>query len=192
MNKIFCWCYCRMSEFEQFLSTSGLSTKAWGPSGWFFLFSCVMGGFPPKIDSNNLEHTEIQQQFRNMFLSLGYTMPCIFCRQSYLEFYQQLPIDNFLSGRIELMRWLYQMRDLVNQKLIAQERDCYNTEKKRLKQLFHTAKITKRDYYWRVEQARKETLYTKPSPPFEEVLAKYEQFRAVCSKRAKTCSLPKK
>lgn len=180
-----------MTEFEQFLSKSGLSTKAWGPSGWFFLFSCVMGGFPGRIDPNNNEHVEIQQQFRNMFISLGYTMPCIFCRQSYQQFYKQLPIDNFLSGRIELMRWLYQLRDLVNKKLIKQERECYNTEKKRLKQLYHNAKISKREYYWKVEQAKK-GLYTKPSPPFEQVLAKYEQFRAVCSKRTKTCALPKK
>uniref|UniRef100_A0A6C0H6S3 thiol oxidase n=1 Tax=viral metagenome TaxID=1070528 RepID=A0A6C0H6S3_9ZZZZ len=180
-----------MIEFEQFLSTSGLSTKAWGPSGWYFLFSCVIGGYPPQIVTSNPEHLEIQQHFRNLFLSLGYTMPCIFCRQSYQQFYQQLPIDNFLSGRIELMHWLYQMRDLVNQKLIIQEQKCYNTEKKRLKQLFHNAKISKREYYWRIERAKKETLYTKPSPPFEHVLTKYEQFRAVCSKRAKTCSLPK-
>jgi hypothetical protein len=179
-----------MDNFNSFLSTSGLSTKAWGPSGWFFLFSCVMGGYPPHIDLRNPEHLEVQEQFRNMFISLGYTMPCIFCRQSYKAFYQQLPIDNFLSGRIELMRWLYQMRDLVNQKLIGQERQCYNTEKKRLKRKYKNQELNKREYYWRLNKAKQEILFTKPSPPFEQVLAKYERFRAICSTRAKTCSLP--
>lgn len=177
-------------DVESFHSTSGLSTKSWGPSGWFFLFSCIMGGYPPYIDNNNPEHIEIRQHFRNMFYSLGYTMPCIFCRQSYKTFYQQLPIDKFLTGRIQLMHWLYQIRDFVNQKLIGQEQSCYNTEKKRLKYLYHDNKISKREYFSRLKKLQKETLYTSPSPPFEHVLLRYEQFRAVCSKKTKTCALP--
>ena len=63
-----------------------------------------------------------------MLLSLGYTMPCIYCRESFKKFCKELPIESSLSGRIELMRWLYDLRNKVNEKLIAQEKKCYNDE----------------------------------------------------------------
>ena len=110
-------------EYTSYLSTSGLATKSWGPSGWMFLFSCVMGGYPPVIDNKNPEHLKTKKHFKNMFESLGYTMPCIFCRDSFKVFYKELPIDNFLSNRIDLMKWLYLIRNKVNEKLIQQEID---------------------------------------------------------------------
>jgi len=187
-----------MKDFSKYNSTSGLSTKSWGPSGWYFLFSCIMGGYPVKLDNNNKEHRIIRRHFKNMLLSLGYTMPCIFCRQSFQEFCKEIPIDNFLSGRIDLMKWLYEIRNKVNQKLIAQEQKCYNDEKKRLKKLYHSkpsSKLSdesKRIYYKNLQTFRQKTFVTTPSPSFEEVLDKYESIRAVCSKRAKTCALPNK
>jgi hypothetical protein len=146
-----------------------------------------MGGYPPRIDTGNKEHQAIRRHFKNMFMSLGYTMPCIFCRESYRDFYKELPIEAFLGGRIDLMRWLYKMRDKVNRKLIRQEKVCYDTEKKRLKRLFHNNQITNNDYYAAVSKAKNEILVTQSSPPFQQVLDKYESLRAVCSDRAKKC-----
>lgn len=179
-------------DFSKYESKSGLSTKSWGPSGWYFLFSCIMGGYPVKYDNKNKDHRVIKSNFKNMLLSLGYTMPCIFCRESFRDFCKQLPIDNFLSGRIELMKWLYVIRNKVNEKLIKQEQKCYNDEKKRLKRIYYSkpSDQSKRDYYNNLHTFREKTFITKPSPPFEEVLNKYESIRAVCSKRAKTCALP--
>ena len=179
-------------DFSKYESKSGLSTKSWGPSGWYFLFSCIMGGYPVKYDNKNKDHRVIKSHFKNMLLSLGYTMPCIFCRESFRDFCKQLPIDNFLSGRIELMKWLYVIRNKVNEKLIKQEQKCYNDEKKRLKRIYYSkpSDQSKRDYYNNLHAFREKTFITKPSPPFEEVLNKYESIRAVCSKRAKTCALP--
>jgi hypothetical protein len=182
-------------DYSKYHGTSGLSTKAWGPNGWYFLFSCIMGGYPVKIDERNKEHKEIKRHFKNMLLSLGYTMPCIFCRQSFLGFCKDLPVDSFMSGRIELMRWLYEIRNRVNDKLITQEEKCYNDEKKRLKNIYHNSKKTdqdKRVYYKNLEEFRTKTFITKPSVSFEEVLDKYEAIRAVCSVKAKTCALPDK
>ena len=34
---------------------NGMMTKVWGPAGWVFLHSCVMG-YPVKIDKSNKEH----------------------------------------------------------------------------------------------------------------------------------------
>jgi len=174
-----------IETYQRFCSTSGLSTKHWGAPAWYFLFSCVMG-YPPKIDATN---ENIKEQFKIMFTSLGYTMPCIHCRNSYNQFLSELPIDQFLVGRIELMRWLYTIRDKVNNKLIKQEHDKYNKQKRNLKDQFHNGDITKDDYYSSVRKLKDTLLVTKPSPPFIQVLEKYESIRANCSK--KTCSLDK-
>jgi len=181
-----------MVAASRYNSTSGLATKSWGPNGWYFLFSCIMGGYPPKLNPELKEHRQIKRHFKNMLLSLGHTMPCIFCRESYKQFYKELPIEQFTGSRIEMMKWLYLIRDKVNRKLIAQERECYIREKKAFKAQFRKGELTKREYYEKVAQMKSETLITEPSPPFAEVLEKYESIRAGCSKRAKTCAIKQK
>lgn len=178
-------------SYDAFLSTSGLSTKAWGPSGWFFLFSSIMGGYPPKINPKESKHILVRKHFKQMFNNLQYTMPCIFCRESFKQFTKELPIEPFLKGRIELMYWLYLIRDKVNNKLIKQEQQCFSDEEKKLLSKLNKKQITNKEYKSQLKKIRKETIVTKPSPPFVDVLAKYESFRAICSKKSKTCSLPK-
>lgn len=183
------------NSFDKYHSTAGLATKLWGPSGWNFLFSCIMGGYPPKINNHNKEHLVVKRHFKNMFKSLGYTMPCIFCRESYKGFLKESPIEPALVGRIELMRWLYDIRTKVNKKLMKQELECYNNEKKRLKKIYHSLPPTqnnKNEYYSNIQKFKEKTLITKPSPPFKEILDKYESLRAVCSNKAKTCALKEK
>jgi hypothetical protein len=151
-----------------------------------------MGGYPIKIDFSTREHRAIKSNFKNLLLSLKYTMPCVFCRESFQEFCKDLPIEPYLIGRIELMYWLYLIKDKVNEKLMSQEAECYNNEKKRLKAKYHSKKISKLEYYNKLDAFKKETFITSKSPPFIDVLNKYESIRAVCSKKAKTCSLPKR
>jgi hypothetical protein len=177
-------------DYSKYSSTSGLSTSHWGPSGWHFLFSCIMGGFPNQVNDKNKDHIKIKHHFKMMLLSLGYTMPCIYCRESYQQFCKEFPIEPFLKSRMKLMEWLYTIRNKVNQKLQAQEKVCYNDEKKRLKLLYHQNKINKDEYYTKVKEFKNETFKTKDSPSFIDVLDKYEASRAICSNKAKTCSLP--
>lgn len=179
-------------EFNHFHSTSGLATSKWGSAGWYFLFSCIMGAYPVKLDQTNKTHLHIKSQFKSLLKGLDVVMPCIFCRESFKQFYKELPIKPYLAGRLELMYWLYLIRDKVNNKLINQEKQCYNTEKKRLKLMYNKRKISESQYYQMLKQVKKDTLFTQPSPPFIDVLHKYESIRAVCSNKAKTCSLPKK
>ena len=183
------------TKYDNYTSTSGLSTKMWGPSGWYFLFSCIMGGYPPQINEKDKHHLVIKKHFKNLILSLAYTMPCIFCRESFKKFCVELPIENSMGSRMDLMKWLYNIRDKVNKKLISQEKQCYNNEKLRLKKMYYSRPPTKQRkemYYKKLEEFKEKTLVTQSSPPFKEVLEKYESIRAVCSKQSKTCSLPKK
>jgi hypothetical protein len=151
-----------------------------------------MGTYPIRLDKTSKTHQQVKTQFKNLLRGLSVVMPCVFCRESFKQFYRELPIEPYLVGRLELMYWLYLIRDKVNNKLINQEKKCYNTEKKRLKSMYNKRKINETQYYELLDKAKTETLITQPSPPFIDVLHKYENIRAVCSPKAKTCSLPKK
>ncbi len=179
-------------NYERYYSTSGLSTKEWGPACWKTLFMFAMG-YPVKIDNTDSEHLLILHFFKHTFVGLGYTMPCIFCRQSFKQFIKELPIEPFLVGRIELMYWLYLMKDKVNNKLRKQEMKCFLEEKQKLYDKFTKNKLTHYQYASKLKKLESEILVTKKSPSFESVLNKYEQYRAVCSTKAQSCILaPKK
>ena len=171
-----------------FTSNSGLKTKVWGPNGWDFLFSCIMGGYPYKLNSKNKEHLLIKKHFKNMLGSLRYTLPCVFCRESYKKFWKELPIEKYTMGRVELMYWLYLIKDKVNNKLIQQEQEAYEEKMSKLQYLFKTSKISRQEFALHKENIEKISFCTKPSPPFIEVLQFYESRRAGCSKKAKSCS----
>jgi hypothetical protein len=179
-------------NYSKYNGSSGLATSQWGPHAWIFLFSSIHGAYPIKINNKNKEHLDIKKHFKQLFTNLQFTMPCIFCRNSYKTFFKELPIDKFLIGRIELMYWLYLLRDKVNKKLIQQEKECYNNEKKLLKKKYHENKITKDEYYSKISEFKNKTFQTKQSPPFIEVLERFESMRATCSPKSKTCALPEK
>ena len=179
-------------DYTVYSGTSGMSTKHWGPAAWSFLFTSIMGRYPMKIDMTNAEHIVIRNAYKCMLTGLSIVMPCVFCRDSFKIFLSELPIEDYLIGRIELMYWLYLMKDKVNKKLLGQENQCYNDEKKRLKALFYTKQITEKEYYTQTSKFKHDTFQTVPTIPFKDVLDKYEALRAVCSTKAKTCALPKK
>jgi hypothetical protein len=176
------------SECQKYNSTSGCSIKAWGSNLWSSLFISILGGYPFKIDPSNQEHLETKKYFRQLFESLGYTLPCIYCRNSYKGFFKEINIDNFLSGRIELMYWLYLVKDKVNTKLIKQETDSYNEEKKKYKELYKSGSISEDQYYQHINEFKQKHVYTKVSPPFKEILEKYEACRSKCNKTLNKCN----
>ena len=176
---------------NEYYSPEGMSTRHWGKAGWDFLFTSVLGSYPVEIDMENQEHLKTRDAYRSMMESLCYTMPCIYCRESYKIFIKELPIDRFLSGRIKLMYWLYLIKDKVNKKLIAQELECISTERKKLMQSYKNNEISAVEFNKMMEEKRKEIFYTKKSPPFEQVLKTYEKLRASCSPQQKSCAILK-
>ncbi len=165
------------------MSNNGIKTTFWGPHAWAFLFSSIAGSFPVTVDINNPAHVRTIKSFQTMFNSLQYTLPCIYCRESYGKFIKLLPMKDYLHSRRSMMKWLYLLHDKVNVKLIAQERECYEKERdKLLKKNLSSDKLKQQ-----LKDLRSNTFRTKPSPPFERVLAMYEKQRAGCSKKAKRC-----
>jgi hypothetical protein len=162
-----------MKNFNKFSSDIGLSTRSWGPSAWDFLFSSIMGAYPYKLNEKDKIHREIKSYFKSMFIGLKYTLPCSTCRGSYSYFLKKIPVEPFLIGRIELMYWLYMIKDNVNKKLIAQELQMYLAEYKKLSK----QNIDKNRIAFENNKLKQKFLYTKPSPPFTQILEKYEKLR---------------
>jgi hypothetical protein len=174
-------------DYTKYYSTQGMSTKLFGPGTWIFLFSSIMGRYPVKIDVDNPEHIEIQNAFKSLLTSLDITLPCVFCRNSYKGFIKELPIDEFLIGRIELMYWLYLIKDKVNQKLIKQEKECFKQDKQKIQELYHNKKITKAKRDRLIKKLKENSFKTVPTPSFKTILNFYEKRRGKCNKQKKTC-----
>lgn len=172
---------------QKYVSLAGMRTNFWGPNAWNFLFSSILGTYPETINNKNKEHIQIKKAFKSLFMSLGFIMPCVFCRESYKKFIKEMPIESSLSGRIKLFYWLYKLKDKVNKKLIKQENDCLKNEHEKILKKLKDKKITKSQYNCLYDKLKKDILYTKPSPPCVEVLNYYEQFRAGCNNKTKTC-----
>ena len=104
---------------------NGMMTKVWGPAGWLLLH-CITFGYPYAINPNNLDHAYKQDHYKTFFNMVGHVLPCKYCRESYIEFAKETPIDNFLDTRENLCKWLYIIHNKVNNKLGVAE-DCIPT-----------------------------------------------------------------
>lgn len=85
-----------------------MDTRFWGPSGWKLLHAVT-------FSMNSRPTTQQQKRYQLLFESLKYVLPCRFCRESYKQFVNIRPIDT--STRERLSRWLYDIHNLVNDKL---------------------------------------------------------------------------
>jgi hypothetical protein len=107
---------CNGKECENKNLDNGLMTRLWGPSGWLFLH-CVTFGYPYKIDPTNPEHIEKQNDYYRFFYYLGKVLPCKYCRNSYMDFFTDKSLMSQLGSRKEITKWLYDVHNLVNDKL---------------------------------------------------------------------------
>ncbi len=174
-------------NINNYSSLAGMKTSFWGPNTWNFLFSSILGTYPEKLDIKNKNHIKIKKEFKNLFNSLGFVMPCIFCRESYKGFIKDMPIDKHLDGRVNLCFWLYKLKDKVNKKLIKQENECFKSEHIILLKKVKEKKINKTQYKCLYDKLKKDILITKKSPPFVNILNHYESYRAGCNAKTQTC-----
>lgn len=79
----------------------------WGPHAWIFLHSITLGypEYPTDRDKQN---------FKNFFENLGYILPCDKCRFNYVEHMKKYNLDNALGSRDELIKWLVNIHNEVN------------------------------------------------------------------------------
>lgn len=166
------------------MSNNGIKTSFWGPHAWGFLFSSIAGAYPVRVDQKNPKHTRVVKSFQKMIKSLEDTLPCVYCRDSYKRFLKELPLSEYSGSRMDMLKWLYLIHDKVNQKLIKQEKECYESTKVQIMKMGLKPDQLKK----RLKVEKENIIKTKPSPSFDKVVAMYEKQRAGCSKKTKRCS----
>ena len=96
-----------------------MDTRFWGPSGWSLLHAMASAYQPTPANTT---------KYRHFFDSLPVILPCIYCRQSLTQYFQELPLRNSdLQSNLTLQHWLYQIHEKVNNKLRSQGLDVVET-----------------------------------------------------------------
>ena len=91
-----------------------MDVRIWGPDGWKLLHS-IVENYP-----NHPNHKD-RENMLLFFSSIKYILPCIYCRRSFTEYGQKLPITDFLESKDTLTSWIYQIHEFVNNKLRGQD-----------------------------------------------------------------------
>lgn len=153
------------------------STREFGPPLWKSMF-IIATNYPVTINENDKKHISLKKHYKSFYTNFKHTLPCRFCRESYSEFLKDLPIDDFLDSRKNIVMWLYKIKDMVNKKLINQEKLLIDMEIGKIKNPSKS----------QIASITKKLSYTTPSPPFKDVFEYYMKFKAKsCSKITKTC-----
>jgi len=86
-----------------------MDTRFWGPPGWTLLHTLA-------YEYNH----NLKSEYYLFFDNLKYVLPCIYCRASYTKYIEDLPIKNYLDTRDNFFYWLYEIHNMVNNKLRSQ------------------------------------------------------------------------
>jgi len=86
-----------------------MDTKFWGPPGWKLLHVLTLTYEPSKAT-----------KMRAFLETLPYVLPCKFCRASLTDYYRELPPESALKSRAALVKWLWRIHSMVNEKLRGQ------------------------------------------------------------------------
>ena len=103
---------------QQIMEKNGLMVSVWGPVGWKYLHSVAYGYpvNPLEYDAKNgLASGTTENNYKIFFTFVGKTLPCGLCRESYAKFITENPIR--AKSRDELTRWLWEIHNMVNEKL---------------------------------------------------------------------------
>lgn len=162
-----------------------MNTSAWGPASWRSMFFIAAG-----YDLNESPKSVKDPRYKQYLKTIGYVLPCKYCRDSYEKFYESMDIQRYLDmPSCGLIRFVYDMKNLVNAKLIAQEQKALEEA---YAVLVNGRPLDDPEVARGMEEAKARICYTKPAPPFEELVADLMQHRASCSPALKTCRAPLK
>lgn len=156
-----------------------MDTKVWGKSSWSMLFFVAAG-----YELNTEPHHIKDPHYYNFFKEVGFVLGCRYCRDSYKIFFEELDIKKYFHEKCGLMRFVYELKEKVNNKLKTQEYEAAIEQYGELKQ--HEAFLSKQQIATKLREISK-IFYTKDTPPFKEVVDEYMKHQAQCSSKMKTC-----
>jgi hypothetical protein len=159
-----------------------MQSSKFGPPAWNTMFTFAFGYYL------NPEKCEIKDNdYINFFKLFGKTLPCKYCRDSYSQFFEFLQIRNYLKQDFGLVRFVYDLKNLVNNKLKSQEERQLQKEFTELQKTYQLNDPV----FWKFfrDKAHK-VCFTKPAPSFQSVLENLKMQRADCSSIEKHCRTP--
>lgn len=170
--------YTLMSVIENAI----MQTSKWGKPGWDMLFY-VAAGYEV-----NEASVEVKAPIYRMFYeSMGGVLPCKYCRDSYIEFFDELDFDSYLDRPCGMIKFVYDMKNKVNEKLRKQERRALQLEYEKLSS---SMSADNPEFWEKMRAASQRICYTKPSPPLKDVIENLARDKAKCSAEMKTCRDP--
>jgi hypothetical protein len=157
-----------------------MNTSEWGKPFWRALFFAAAG-----YDLNETPRPLKDKQYENFFRSIGDVLPCRYCRLSYKEFFEALGFKRYTQlPSCGIVRFVYDMKNMVNNKLWTQEEKALRNEYDQLR--LQTSPEAPEFWKSMREKAQK-ICYTKSPPAFENLVKELYQHRATCSAHMKTC-----
>lgn len=157
-----------------------MNSKAWGKNLWDSLYFIARG-----YDYNN--DADKDKYYVEFMKSLGSVLPCKFCRVSYHQFFDEIHIEKYLYSPCGLMKFVYDMHEKVSNKLRLQESAVMKQEFVNLQKIYKVNSLE----FWDAYRVKSQHICnTQPTPPFDSVIEHYDQFRAGCSEKLKSCRLP--
>jgi hypothetical protein len=158
-----------------------MDTKAWGPPLWDSLFFIAYGH-----SLNTPQDPEKDEHYIRFFEDLANVLPCKYCRESLGQFLKELNPRDYLRDGRGLMRFVYDLKNTVNQKLMKQEFNAANVQYKELLDQYKTGRMGEHQLNIKLRDMSK-LFYTKDPPPYQKVFDKYAKHEASCSLKLKTC-----
>lgn len=98
----------------------------WGNQGWTFL-EYVALGYPDNPSEDDKNH------YKQLYKSLGYTLPCKECRMNYEIHIMETPIEGYLKNSYSLYEWVIIMQNKVNRVLNKPHKDHEKIRQKKMK-----------------------------------------------------------
>lgn len=84
-----------------------MDPRVWGPPAWTFLHSVTLA-YPDNPTVTDKEN------YKNFFNNLQPVLPCLKCSNNYLTHIQEDPVENHLTDKETLVKWLIEMHNKVN------------------------------------------------------------------------------
>lgn len=159
-----------------------MQTSKWGKPGWETMFYVAAG-----YELNDLPQHVKGPQYKRFFQSMGSVLPCKYCRDSYVDFFQELDFDEYLTRRCGCIQFVYDMKRKVNEKLRLQEQRALKIEYDKLSSTLSTDDPR---FWENMQRIAHKICYTKPDPPLAEVIENLSKCKAQCSANMKTCRDP--
>ena len=93
---------------------ASIKPSIWGPHGWKFMHYVSLG-YPSKPTE------EDKRNYKAFYTSLQHILPCAKCAHNYSHNLIKYPIDNHLSSRDTLVRWVIDIHNQVNNEIGKKE-----------------------------------------------------------------------